>query len=463
MTKQQLWGGRFEKGLDASAIDFSFSLSFDYVLLPYDIAVNKAHSLALEAAGVLTNQERVDLHHALDAVLAESEDALSQHPSDEDVHSFVERLVIEKVGDLGKKMHTGKSRNDQVATDVRLYLKDQISEIDGLIHDTMRALYDFADDHKETVFPGFTHLQIAQPVVLGHHVLAYLEKIKRDQNRFVDAFERTDVCPLGSAAMAGSNYPVDRLLVARELDFSDITLNSMDAVSDRDFIFDFLYAASMITLHLSQFCEELIFWSSSVVGFITIGDEFTTGSSIMPQKKNPDIAELIRGQAGPVVGQFMALHEMVKGLPLTYNRDLQDDKKLLFRAVDITKSVLACFSKMVPTIQVHHEKIQKAMNTGHILATEIADYLAIKGVPFREAHEQVGALVQLADEQHCQVHELSEDQLKSVASAIETDVVDRLSFKSAINQKNGIGGTSFDQVAERLVQLKEAFQWQSKV
>ena len=233
MTKQQLWGGRFEKGLDASAIDFSFSLSFDYVLLPYDIAVNKAHSLALEAAGGLTNQERVDLHHALDAVLAESEDALSQHPSDEDVHSFVERLVIEKVGDLGKKMHTGKSRNDQVATDVRLYLKDQISEIDGLIHDTMRALYDFADDHKETVFPGFTHLQIAQPVVLGHHVLAYLEKIKRDQNRFVDAFERTDVCPLGSAAMAGSNYPVDRLLVARELDFSDITLNSMDAVSDR--------------------------------------------------------------------------------------------------------------------------------------------------------------------------------------------------------------------------------------
>ena len=265
MTKQQLWGGRFEKGLDASAVDFSFSLSFDYVLLPYDIDVNKAHSLALAEAGVLTDKECKQLHQALDEVFHESELALSQQPNDEDVHSFVERLVIEKVGDLGKKMHTGKSRNDQVATDVRLYIKDQISEIDALIHQTMKALYEFASQHKDTIFPGFTHLQIAQPVVLGHHILAYIEKIKRDQNRFVDAYERADVCPLGSAAMAGSNYPIDRLLVARELGFSDVTLNSMDAVSDRDFIFDFLYAASMITLHLSQLCEELIFWSSSVI------------------------------------------------------------------------------------------------------------------------------------------------------------------------------------------------------
>ena len=459
MTKQQLWGGRFEKGLDASAVDFSFSLSFDYVLLPYDIDVNKAHSLALAEAGVLTDKECKQLHQALDEVFHESELALSQQPNDEDVHSFVERLVIEKVGDLGKKMHTGKSRNDQVATDVRLYIKDQISEVDALIHQTMKALYEFASQHKDTIFPGFTHLQIAQPVVLGHHILAYIEKLKRDQNRFVDAYERADVCPLGSAAMAGSNYPIDRLLVARELGFSDVTLNSMDAVSDRDFIFDFLYAASMITLHLSQLCEELIFWSSSVVGFITIGDEFTTGSSIMPQKKNPDIAELIRGQAGPVIGQFMALHEMVKGLPLTYNRDLQDDKKLLFRGVEITTSVLDCFSKMVATIQVHDEKILAAMNTGHILATEVADYLTQKGVPFREAHEQVGQMVQHAQKQQKQIHELTLEEFQSFSKSVESDIKDRLSFKAAINQKNGIGGTAFDQISERLDQLKEAFEW----
>ncbi|MGC6366524.1 MAG: argininosuccinate lyase [Candidatus Marinamargulisbacteria bacterium] len=457
MTK--LWGGRFKQALNPAAVDFSYSLSFDQVLLPYDVALNKAHSSALVKAGVLTKKECQKLHKALDEVLKDAPKVLEMLPDDEDVHSFVERLVVEKVGDLGKKMHSGKSRNDQVATDVRLYVKDKIEEINDLMHGCFKALYNFANDHKETVFPGFTHLQIAQPVVLGHHVLAYFEKLKRDQNRFVDAYERADFCPLGSAAMAGSNYEIDRHAVAEALGFSDITLNSMDAVSDRDFILDVLYAASMVTMHLSQFCEELIFWSSSVVGFITIGDEFTTGSSIMPQKKNPDIAELIRGQAGPVMGQFVALHEMIKGLPLTYNRDLQDDKKLLFTAMDITVSVLDCFARMIPTITVHQDRILTAMNTGHILATEIADYLAMKGVPFREAHEQVGQLVQLAEDNQCQVHELSIEQLQSIAPAIESDVADRLSFKAAIQQKHIIGGTDSGQVSVRLAQIKEAFQW----
>tara|TARA_A100001015_G_scaffold312309_1_gene417260 strand:- start:5461 stop:6834 length:1374 start_codon:yes stop_codon:yes gene_type:complete len=457
MTK--LWGGRFKKGLAQTAIDFSYSLTFDYVLLPYDIEVNRAHVLGLENATIISKKESKDLQNALADVLKEADQHLDNDPQDEDVHSFVERLVIEKVGDLGKKMHTGKSRNDQVATDVRLYLKDQITTINDQIHGTLKALYAFASQHQSTVFPGFTHLQIAQPVLLSHHLLAWIEKLKRDQNRFVDAFERTDVCPLGSAAMAGSNYPVDRLMVAGELGFSDISLNSMDAVSDRDFILDFIYAASTLTLHLSQFCEELIFWSSSVVGFITIGDEFTTGSSIMPQKKNPDIAELIRGQAGPVIGQFMALHEMIKGLPLTYNRDLQDDKKLLFRVVDITSQVLACFSAMVPTIQVHTSAIDAAMNTGHILATEIADYLSLKGVPFREAHEIVGKMVAHADGQGVQIHELSLTDYQSFSKAVESDIQDRLSFKAAIDQKNGIGGTSHQQVQARLKQMKEEFQW----
>ena len=259
--------------------------------------------------------------------------------------------------------------------------------------------------------------------------------------------------------MAGSNYDLDRLLVAQELGFADITLNSMDAVSDRDFIFDTLYACSMVTLHLSQFCEELVFWMSSVVGFISIGDAFTTGSSIMPQKKNPDIAELIRGQAGPVVGQFMALHEMVKGLPLTYNRDLQDDKQLLFRAIDITTSVLDCFARMIPTIALNQDKIQSAMQTGHILATEIADYLAKKGMPFREAHEAVGKMVQLADAEGKQVHELSVTALASCADLVTDDITDCLSLEAAVQQKNGIGGTAFDQVDARLQQIKEAFKW----
>jgi len=459
MTQPQLWGGRFKKGLADAAKAFSYSLSFDQALLPYDIAVNKAHVLGLMKAGVLTKAEKKTLHRALDEVLDEASAALSPLPDDEDVHGFVERMVVQKVGDLGKKMHTGKSRNDQVATDVRLYIKHHISDINDLIHTTLKALYDLAVCHKETVFPGFTHLQIAQPVVLAHHVLAYIEKFKRDQNRFVDAFERADVCPLGSAAMAGPNYGIDRLMVAGELGFSDITLNSMDAVSDRDFMFDFLYAASMITLHLSQFCEELIFWSSSVVGFIRIGDEFTTGSSIMPQKKNPDIAELIRGQAGPVVGQFMGLHEMVKGLPLTYNRDLQNDKLLLFQAVDITTSVLECFSGMIPTIDVNKDRIESAMMSGHILATELADYLSQKGVPFRDAHHVVGQMVQHADSAGKQVHELSIDELKGFSPVVELDVADRLSFKAAIDQKQGIGSTSFLQIQDRLNQLKEEFKW----
>ncbi len=459
MSKQQLWGGRFKQELDQSAKDFSFSLDFDIQLLPYDIEVNKVQALALEKADVLSSDERAKIHASLDAILDRAEAiSLEDHP-DEDVHSLVERLVIEDIGDLGKKMHTGKSRNDQVATDVRLYLKDQLLDINDLMMDCLKSLYDSAVQYKDTLFPGFTHLQVAQPVVLGHHVLAYFEKLKRDQNRFVDAFERADFCPLGSAAMAGSNYPVDRVFICEQLGFSDITVNSMDAVSDRDFILDALYACSLVTLHLSQFCEELIFWSSSVVGFITIGDEFTTGSSIMPQKKNPDIAELIRGQAGPVVSQFLALHEMIKGLPLTYNRDLQDDKKCLFQAIQITKSVLSCFSKMIPTIQIHPEKIQAAMNTGHILATEVADYLAKKGMPFREAHEVVGEMVQLAEDQGCQVHELSVEQLHGLSSIIESDIENILSLESAVNSKQVIGGTAVDQVAIQLNRIKEEFGW----
>lgn len=453
----KLWGGRFKGGLDPSAIEFSYSLSFDSILLPYDIAVNKAHATALVDCGVLTHDERVTLHESLDRVLDAPEPDASC--PDEDIHSYVERMVVEDIGDLGKKMHTGKSRNDQVATDMRLYVKDSIERLNTHIHGVMKALYGLACAYEGLVFPGFTHLQVAQPVLFSHHILAYIEKLKRDQNRLVDAYERTDVCPLGSAAMAGPNYMIDRQIVAKILGFSDITLNSMDAVSDRDFVLDTIYACTMITLHVSQFCEELIFWTSSVVGFASIGDAFTTGSSIMPQKKNPDIAELIRGQAGPLLGQFVAVHEIIKGLPLTYNRDLQTDKKHLFQAIDITESVLACMAHMVPTITMHESAIQQALNTGHVLATEIADYLVQKGVPFRTAHDSVGEMVQLAESNRCQVHELSLRQYQGIAPDVESDILDRVTVAAAINSKQSIGGTANKQVRQRLQQLKEEFKW----
>jgi argininosuccinate lyase len=457
MTK--LWGGRFTQTLDPSAVDFSYSLSFDYELLPYDIQLNRAYVDALTTAGIFTTAERDIVQASLDRIRDRIPQIIANLPDDEDVHSLVERLVIDDVGDLGKKMHSGKSRNDQVATDLRLYVKDAIEGINTHIHACFKALYDLASDHVDTVFPGFTHLQVAQPVVLAHHVLAYFEKFMRDQHRFADAYERADQCPLGSAALAGSNYPLDRYQLAESLGFSDITRNSMDAVSDRDFVLDALYAASMITLHISQFCEELILWSSSIVGFITIGDAFTTGSSIMPQKKNPDIAELLRGQAGAMLGQFVAVHELIKGLPLTYNRDLQDDKKYLFTALKTTQASLNCFAKMIPTIRVNTDRIHAALNSGHILATEIADYLAMKGLPFRSAHEVVGQMVQEAEAQGCQVHELPLSTLQTLSSHIKPDIHDWLSIEAAISKKNGVGGTAKTSIRTQLHHIKEAFKW----
>lgn len=454
-----LWGGRFEKTLDDAAKALSYSLSFDQRLLPYDIRVNRAHIDGLTRSGYLTPTEQTSLHRALDDVETMGPSALAHHPDDEDVHSFVERLVIESVGDLGKKMHAGKSRNDQVATDVRLYTKDAIHTIDGLMLDTLKAVYEFANTHRKVIFPGFTHLQVAQPIVLGHHALAYFEKLQRDRHRLTHALTSADSCPLGAAAMAGTNYAIDRMAVAKALSFSSITQNSMDAVSDRDFIFDLLYSASMITLHLSQWCEELIFWSSSVVGFITIGDEFTTGSSIMPQKKNPDIAELIRGQCGSILGQFVSMHEIVKGLPLTYNRDLQDDKQLLFRVVDIMIDVLTCFSRMIPTISIQPDAIQKALNTGHLLATEMADYLVLKQVPFRDAHELVGRMVRLADSRGCQVHALPIEELQRIAPVIDHDIASWLTMDTAVNRKNVVGATSMSGVTHQLNKIKELYKW----
>lgn len=448
----KLWGGRFEGGLDEAAKKFSYSYSWDKRLYKQDIAVNKAHAKALNKTGILTDDELKKLSSALDKLLTQTPQTDAE---DEDIHSYVERQLVESLGDLGKKIHTGKSRNDQVATDTRLYLKEELTKIDAQLSELIKTLITFAETHIDTIFPGFTHLQIAQPVLFAHHILAYAQKIKRDKSRLKDAFERADECPLGSAALAGSNYPLDREFLAKELGFREPTQNSMDAVSDRDFILETLSAASIFMAHMSQLSEELILWSSPLLGFIEIGDAYTTGSSIMPQKKNPDIAELIRGKTGPTLGHFVALHETSKGLPMTYNRDLQDDKKHLFACLDDISTVITCMTGMIPTITLNQSPIQVALEKGFILATEIADYLVLKQVPFRDAHEITGKIVRYAIENQKKLEDLSLEEFQNCSNAFDEDILDSLTLEKAICRKNLLGGTSTDQVKNQIKRLKE--------
>jgi len=453
MTK--LWGGRFKKGLANSAEALSYSMEADKRLYPYDIKVNMAHVKALQAAGILSQDEASALSEALEDLLARfADDYMDAELPDEDIHSCVERLLVERCGDLGKKLHTGKSRNDQVATDARLLVKDEIDQIDGLLQGFLKSLLNLAKANQEIVFPGFTHLQVAQPIMFAHHILAYIEKFQRDRERLQDARKRADFCPLGSAAMAGSNYPLDRDLLAKELGFAGVTQNSMDAVSDRDFILETLSALAIAMAHMSQLCEELIFWSSPVVGFITIGDDFTTGSSIMPQKKNPDMAELVRGKTGKFLGAFVGLHELMKGLPLTYNRDMQEDKPYLYESVDTFKLVLDCFTEMMPTITLNKAAIDESLTKGHICATEIADYLVIKGVPFRDAHEITGQVVQYADEKGMTLDQISVSEYQNFSDAIAADIQDVLTCDKAVARKALVGGTAPSQVAAQIQRLE---------
>ncbi len=456
----KLWGGRFRQGLDESAKLMSYSLDTDCQLAGYDLLVNRAHARALMMKGVLTATEFDQIEACLSALDHEFEtdmDALLG--DDEDIHSCVERLVTERLGDLGKKMHTGKSRNDQVVTDVRLFCKDACDAIEGQLLTVMEALYRMAVTYMGVPFPGFTHMQTAQPVLFSHHLLAYFEMLQRDIGRIQHAFEEADVCPLGSAALAGNNYGLDRYLIAGELGFSRITQNSMDAVADRDFMLELLFANSVIMTHLSRLSEELILWSSPIVDFIDIGEMFTTGSSIMPQKKNPDIAELTRGKSGRVLGAVTALQHIIKGLPLTYNRDLQEDKVLLFDSVDTVLISLECMAKMLPTITLNQQVIDDQIKTGYSLATELADYLVKKGVSFREAHEITGKVVLDAIAAKVGLEELSIDHLKSIDSRINTDVFDVLTVDAALSAKDLVGGTAGGQVQAQLARIKEIFKW----
>lgn len=460
MTSRNMWGGRFDKGLSEDAVHLSYSLNVDKRLFPYDLMVNYAHVEGLFVAGFLKEEEKDQLCDALKQIrLKADKDPHFFDAPDEDVHSFVERHVIDICGDLGKKMHTGKSRNDQVITDLRLFLKVENEKIQDLLLDIMKTLIDCAEQSIHVLYPGLTHFQVGQPILLAHHFMAYYFKFERDLERFRLNFKSIDVCPLGSGALAGNSYSIDRFLVAHELGFKSLSYNSMDAVSDRDFLVEFCSFSSLCMTHLSRFCEELVLWSSPLIGFISIGDDYTTGSSLMPQKKNPDIAEIIRGKGGRVLGNVVALQYALKALPLTYNRDLQEDKDICFDTVDTLIDCLTCFKGMLGSLTFHEDAIQVALQTGHILATDFADYLVHKGIPFREAHSITGKVVKYADQQSMEIHQLSLADLKSMDSRIEDDVSEWLTMEGSVNRKTGQGGTSESSIRDTIKMIKETYKW----
>lgn len=433
----KLWGGRFKKDLDKLMEDFNSSISFDIRLLKYDIMSSIAHAKGLYKAGVLTEEELNLIEKGFKEILEESE--LKEIPQDEDVHSYVERLLVEKIGDVGRKLHTGRSRNDQVATDERLYLRDEIDKIKEDLIKLIDTLKEMTETYKETIMPGYTHLQRAQPVTFGHYLLAYVEMFKRDLSRLDDMMKRVNVMPLGSGALAGTTFNIDRYYVASLLGFDDITLNSMDGVSDRDFVIEFLSFASITMMHLSRFCEELILWSTKEFDFIEMDDRFSTGSSMMPQKKNPDAAELIRGKTGRVYGDLITILTVMKGLPLAYNKDMQEDKEALFDGIDTLKMSLKVFTEMIKTIKVKTDNMKKAVKYGYMNATDFADYLVSKGIPFRTAHEITGKVVLYAIERNLAIEDLPLEELKKFSDVIEKDVYEAIDIKNILKKRKTIG------------------------
>eukprot|EP01047_Picozoa_sp_COSAG01_P004032 COSAG01_NODE_128_length_24936_cov_324.347264_16_plen_460_part_00 len=458
MSDKKLWGGRFEGGLSQEARDFSYTLQSDLRLVQYDLQVNQAQAQLLTDAGVLTAEENDTLQRCLVELSTDfkdkPEDLLAD---DEDIHSCVERLVTARCGDLGKKLHTGKSRNDQVITDVRFFVKHESDQVQTLLRELIQTLIQLAEAHEGLVFPGFTHFQVAQPVLFAHHCLAYVEMLQRDIKRFESVYASADVCALGSAALAGNNYGLDREKAREIMGFASLTANSMDAVADRDFIFEALSASALSMLHLSRLSEELVLWSSDLLGFVTLGDDYSTGSSIMPQKKNPDIAELIRGKSARVSANVTAMMQLLKALPLTYNRDLQEDKPLLFDSVDTLKASLTCMRGMLKSLTVNPDAISAVLNKGYALATELADYLVKKGLPFRDCHHICGEVVRYAIKEAKSMQDLSLDEFKQFSSAIEQDVYDVLTFEAAVASKSVYGGTAPEQVKQQLKRLKERY------
>ena len=441
------WGGRVTEPMDRFVEEFSASVSFDRRLAPCDIQGSSAHVKMLARVGVLTEDEAGRICGGLDAILADIDAGQFAWKQElEDVHMNIEAALVERVGEVGKKVHTGRSRNDQVATDLRLFLRAEVQHLRSLLLRVMQVLVALAEQEADTVMPGYTHLQGAQPVTFGHHVLAWYEMLKRDNQRLGDCLERVNVLPLGAAALAGTRVPIDRSLAAELLGFPAVAENSLDAVSDRDFIIEFCAGAALIMLHLSRFSEELVLWLSPAFGFIDIGDAFCTGSSIMPQKKNPDVAELVRGKTGRVYGDLMAMLTVMKGQPLAYNRDNQEDKECLFDAVDTLKQCLEAYLKLLPSIRVRRTAMLAAAQQGYLTATDLADYLVQKGVTFRDAHAIVGRVVQYAIKQGSALEQLKLSELQQFHREIDADVYGFLTLQGSVAARNHTGGTAPDRV-----------------
>ena len=442
-TRNQPWSGRFAEPTTELVQRFTASVSFDRRLAEFDIEASIAHSRMLHAVGIIGNTDLAAIEMGLAQIRSEIRaGAFPWSEAHEDVHFNIERRLIELAGEPGKRLHTARSRNDQVATDMRLYLRTAIDQALFLIRNLQRALLDLADDHAETVMPGYTHLQVAQPVTFGHHLLAYFEMLARDAQRLADCRKRVNRLPLGAAALAGTSFPIDRQMVAKELGFDGVCENSIDAVSDRDFAIEFCAGAALAMTHLSRFCEELVLWANPRFGFVEIADGFCTGSSIMPQKRNPDVAELIRGKTGRVNGHLVALLTLMKGQPLAYNRDNQEDKEPLFDTVDTLTACLAVFTEMLGGIKVNREAMAAAARQGHATATDLAEYLARKGVPFREAHEAVAQAVRFAESRGCDLAELKLFELQRFSSVITEEVYSTLSLEGSLKSRSHLGGTA---------------------
>ena len=449
--KNHLWGGRFNEPTDEFVKIFGASIAFDKILALYDIQGSIAHATMLSEIDVLSNSELNEILEGLTKIKDEIvNDQFNWSIDLEDVHMNIESRLIEICGESGKKIHTGRSRNDQVATDIRLYLRDQVLLINNELERLLTALLDLADQEKETIMPGFTHLQAAQPISFGHHLLAYFEMFKRDRERLYDGFKRINTMPLGSAALAGTSYPINRDRTAELLGFERISLNSIDAVSDRDFAIEFVSSASLIMMHLSRFSEEIILWSSSQFDFISLPDSFSTGSSIMPQKKNPDVPELVRGKTGRVTGNLISLLTLMKSQPLAYNKDNQEDKEPLFDSVDTIFNCLHVFADMVPMIKSNKDNMYQSALKGFTTATDLADYLVKKGLAFRDAHDIVGKAVSYGIKENKDLNEFSLDELKSFNKLIEKDVFDVISLEGSINARDHLGGTSIKQVSKAI-------------
>ncbi|HAM15962.1 MAG TPA: argininosuccinate lyase [Eggerthellaceae bacterium] len=446
-----LWSGRFTEDVSEFTQRFGASLPIDKQLYAQDIAGSKAHARMLGAQGIISGEDVDAIVEGLERIRQRIE--AGDFPfdiNDEDIHMSIEKALIQDIGEAGARLHTGRSRNDQVVTDTRLYAKQRATDLMQANLALRKALVDVAKRHTGTILPGYTHLQHAQPVFLAHHLLAYAWMFARDYRRLAAARSAADVCPLGSAALAGTTYPLDRRMTADELGFSDITVNSLDAVSDRDFLLDLSYAASVSCIHLSRLAEELVLWSSSEFGFITMSDAFSTGSSIMPQKKNPDFAELIRGKSGRVVGDLVALLVTLKSLPLAYNKDLQEDKEGAIDAANTLEDCYVCMTGMVSTMRVNEDAMRAQVNKGYLAATDVADYLAKKGLPFRRAHEIVGHLVLLCDQRGCGLEDLSLADFKAECDLFESDITGMLDAESIADARTTEGGTGRAAIAEQL-------------